>query len=320
MYKRSGAYYYVFRNKWTRLSANLGEAKAMWAEIEGVPDPRGHGSINALIARYLEEITPTKAKTTHRNDEAAAELLKAFFGHMLPEAVRPMHVAQYLRSRADSGAPVAGNREKALLSHVFTMGMEWGIVDFNPCKGVRRNPEKPRERYVKDAEFKKVWEVGNQTVRDAMDLAYLTAQRIGDVLTMQPSDDRGNVLMVKQNKTGARVAITVTPALRAVLDRCRARGSIKGLTLLHTRHGQPYTVSGFSSMFTRPRNKLVAEGKIEHFTFHDLRGKALTDLKRAGVPKDEIQALAGHATGAQTEAYFKAREYTPATALDRAIC
>jgi len=313
VYLNHGAYYYVSGGRWTRLSADLAEAKAKWADIEGV-QVAPPGTMAALIARYLEEVTPGKAPKTQRNERNQAALISAFFGPMVPGDVRPMHVAQYTDRRGKS-APVAANREKSLLSHIFTVAMRWGIVDTNPCRGVRRHRETPRSRYVTDAEFRTVWEGGNQTIRDAMDLSYLTAQRIGDVLKMSLRDDHGDTLQVTQGKTGARISIQVTPALRTVLDRCRARGSIRGMTLLHGRGGAPYTYDGFSTMWGRAMRK----SGVDRFTFHDLRAKALTDLERAGVPRPDIQALAGHASGVMTERYIRAREVVKATALTRAI-
>ena len=41
------------------------------------------------------------------------------------------------------------NREIALLSHVFTIAREWGLTEkTNPCAGVRRNKETPRDFYA----------------------------------------------------------------------------------------------------------------------------------------------------------------------------
>ena len=60
--------------------------------------------------------------------------------------------AKYLEQREDDGAAVRGNREKAMLSHCITKAMVQGWVDANPCRGVHRNRERPRERMIEDAE------------------------------------------------------------------------------------------------------------------------------------------------------------------------
>ena len=60
----------------------------------------------------------------------------------------------------------------------------------NPCAGVKGHKETGRDRYVTDEEFRAVWECAHFTVQDAMDLAYYTAQRHGDVLRFKRSDIR----------------------------------------------------------------------------------------------------------------------------------
>lgn len=62
------------------------------------------------------------------------------------------------------------------------MAMRWGIVDFNPCKGVARNTETPRDRLVTDRELcgfiahNAGSETGTLLGLSAW-LAYLTVQR-----------------------------------------------------------------------------------------------------------------------------------------------
>jgi integrase len=62
--------------------------------------------------------------------------------------------------------------------------------------------------------------------------------------------------------------------------------------LIYNRHGQPYTPSGFKSMWKRIMNEWVKAGN-EHFTFHDIRAKSTTDLKEDGRTASE---LTGHLT------------------------
>lgn len=55
-----------------------------------------------------------------------------------------------LRRHKGQGTLVRANREKALLSHVYTKAMERGMVDYNPCRGVLRNAEMAPERMIED--------------------------------------------------------------------------------------------------------------------------------------------------------------------------
>jgi hypothetical protein len=88
--------------------------------------------------------------------------------------------AKYLEQREDDGAAVRGNREKAMLSHCFTKAMVQGWVDANPCRGVHRNRERPRERMIEDAEAAAVFAIAVPSVRRMMTLIYSSCQRPED--------------------------------------------------------------------------------------------------------------------------------------------
>ena len=310
MYQKHGAYYYVTKsNKWIRLSDNLAQAKAKWIELEGeVPQT---DTVAALIERYLQEVAPKKAPRTYRDNLTEAKTLLAVFGSMRPGDVRPMHVAQYLDVRGKK-APVRANREKSLLSHVFSMAMRWGVVDSNPCRGVARNTEKGRDRYINDAEFMAVKQIAGDFIATVMDFAYLTALRKGDIFALRLEQITAEGIYIKQGKTGMKQIFEWTPTLREVIARARALPRpIRGLYLFCTRRGQPYTDAGFKAMWNRIQVKWAESGG-ERFTFHDIRAKSLTDAKQQGL---DAQALAGHASSATTDHYIKMKEFRKVTPL-----
>jgi integrase len=82
----------------------------------------------------------------------------------------------------------------------------------NHCTGIRGHREAGRDRYVTDAEYQAVWDVADVDLRDAMDLALLTAQRPADVLKMNRDDIADGALLVTQNKTGKKLRIAIVSA------------------------------------------------------------------------------------------------------------
>jgi len=182
--------------------------------------------------------------------------------------------------------------------------MRWGWCDQNPCKGVRKHSEKPRDRYLEDQELERLREAGNEQFGCIIDLAYLTAMRKGDILRLKLSDVREDGLYVDQGKTGKRQVFEMTADLRVLLARIRGlRRRVGSLSLFCNRSGQPYTEGGFNSNWKR----LVTRSGVEDVHFHDIRAKALTDAKRAG-GLDYAQSLAGHQSRDTTEDYVKARD------------
>ena len=278
-----------------------------WAQLEN--PAQENGSLNSLIDWYLAEVAPKKAARTYSDNKKEAVFLKAGLGHIPYRELRPHHVAEYRDVRA-LDAPVRANREKALLSHVFTKAIERGWVDLNPCKGVKRNTEKKRERYIEDEEYWKVYNLAERSVQRMMILIYRTAQRPEDLLKCGPANIKtvrvGNsdvkVLHIKQGKTGAMVDVRIEGDLAELVDECLA-GKIVHPYFVHTRQGNRYTASGLTSMFSR----YVKTSKVMDFGIYDLKGKAATDMYRSGIPLEKIQHLLGHGSITTTERYIKAR-------------
>ncbi|WP_181919209.1 hypothetical protein [Alkalilimnicola ehrlichii] len=141
VYFKHGAYYYVDRaGQWHRLGANLPDAMAEWAKL--VEAPVTATRMQSLFDRYMLEIAPRKAPRTYKDNKSEIKALRVFFGDMKPEDVEPRHVYEFLEIRGQT-APVRANRERALLSHVFTKAMQWGVLRYNPCRGVKRITERP---------------------------------------------------------------------------------------------------------------------------------------------------------------------------------
>jgi integrase len=61
---------------------------------------------------------------------------------------------------------------------------EWGVVEENPCREIRKERAKPRRRYVSEAEYAAAFKVMTPMVQCAMDLAVLTGLRPGDLLRL----------------------------------------------------------------------------------------------------------------------------------------
>lgn len=315
--KRRSTWYTITRdNERINLGHDLIEAKRRLIEIEaGRPVA---GSIGELIDRYMREVSPKKAATTHKDEQTSAARLRAVFGKMRPADLRPMHVAAYLDKRGQTAA-VRANREKSLLAHIYSMAMRWGIVDRNPCHGVARNPETPRDRLVLDGELAAFaqWasargETGQMLALSAR-LAYLTAQRRSDLQHLRLDQLGDDGIAVIQSKTGARVLIEWTPALRECVAGLRALPRpVRGLYLICNRSGQPYSERGFAALWGRLMDAWVAHGG-ERFQFRDLRAKAVTRMVEEG---RQARDLSGHKTDAMVSRVYDRRVFKRSKAVE----
>ncbi len=314
MYFKHGQFWYVRKNKWIGLGRDDGEAKKTWGLLEAGAiqaedlKPEKIVTLHDLFVRYGREILPEKAEKTRKDQQKQLELLDQVFGKLRPETITPVHVARYLDQRG-AEAPVSANREMALLSHVFTKALRWGMATVNPCRGVERNKVKARTRYITDAEFAAILEVVPPMLRFAMQLSYCTGQRLSDVLKMRWADIDGplpawlaanpwqggpadgkptlqganplpaspSYLLIEQKKTGQKLAMEIGPDLRDLLVEAWAWQKE------HITHPR------FSRILPKPVETIICNLQGQRYT-----ESGLESVIKRWVPKSDIEDFHFH--------------------------
>lgn len=263
-----------------------------------------------VAQRYLVEVVPTKGPATQKDNIRELKQLMLFFNDPPAplEEIQPQHVRQYLRIRGMK-AKVRANREKALLSHIWNFARESGYTSLaNPCAGIKGNKESGREVYIENDVFANVYAHASEPVQDAMDIAYLTGQRVADTLKIDERDIRDGVIHVRQNKTDAKRRIEMGPELLTVLDRIAARKAalvVRSTKLIVSADGQAFTYGMLRYGFDDAREKAGVAKK--DFQMRDLRAKAGTDKAEDSGDILKARDQLGHTTVTMTEQYIRNR-------------
>lgn len=315
--RRKGDFYYYDHGgkprKYTPLGKSRPEAMAQWALLYAAETGEVVAQADALFAtaalQYRRKVLVTKARKTQiEQDKQLARLVKVF-GEMAVADITPQDVRDYMNLRGDK-APVAANREKALLSHVINMARQWGLSNTaNPCSGVRGYKEEARDRFIEDAEYRAVRLAADPTLRDALDLALLTGQRPADVLKLRRSDVRDGHLWVKQNKTGEKLRIVIEGDLATIINRANER-KVASLFLIADENGKALTADALRYRFDRAREKAGIS-----FQFRDMRAKAASEVGDL----QDAQALLGHKHATTTDRYLRRRAGRVVKPLNRKI-
>jgi integrase len=317
MYMRRGAYYFCHpeSNQWQPLGKDIGAAFAEYGKLVG--GQWSGRNLGDVIDRYRTEVLPLKRSAKTRADQAKQlQRLKGVFGDMPADKISAQHCYRYLDGRANH--PVAARHEVSLLGHVFAKAIRWGAATVNPVRTLERTRKGKRTRYVTDAEYDAVYAMANVRMRIAMDLALLTGQRRGDLLTLTRAQLTDEGIVFNQSKTGAGVLVEWTDELRKITDRAKAlKPQVPGEYLLRKRNGRPYTAWGFSAIWQRLMDKATKPAKNgeapalgERFTFHDLRAKCASD--KEGL--EDAAVLLGHASSQTTKSVYR-RKMPRATPL-----
>ena len=288
------AYYYNGRDDQGKrieipLGNDLNEAKKKWAELERHEVPADVDLMRFIFDRYEQDIIPTKAPRTQKDNLSYLTWLRKVFDSAPIDSISPQFIAQY-RDKRGQIAPVRANREISLFSHVWNLAREWGYTaKENPVKGVRKNKETPRDFYADDQVWAAVYSQASEELRDAMDLNYLTGQRPADVLKMRLSDIKDGALEVTQNKTKKKLRILIEDELAKTLDRIKSRNrKVSSLFLIATQSGTALTQSTLRIRFDNARNSAEKRAlelgdanlalKIRAFQFRDIRPKAASEI------------------------------------------
>lgn len=298
LYLKSGRYWFVKRNKWHDFGTDLHGALKRYAEAH---KPRSAHGMTKLLDEWMDEAGDrVKAATMAHYRSAVESKIKPAFVEFAPSEVESPDVAAFLyHHRAH---PNMANRMRTILKMAFDLAIRQGLVRTNPVIATQRNKESKRTRYLTDAEWSGIRDAADDALKTIMDISFLTAQRIGDVLKIRLADIRPTGhLYVKQQKTGKELLIEISDELRAALDSARAKGSVRSLHLFSQRNGKPWT---YWAIRDKWKAAATAAG-VEDTRLHDNRAKSITEANRQGL---DAQLLAGHSSQKQTDSYIRDRE------------
>lgn len=304
VYLKHGAYWYVKKNKWTRLGTTLHEAMGAYSAMIAQP---GEGMVE-LIDKVLADIKPRPgatrvqiAQNTYEQYVTCSRHLKQRLRDFAPRQVEPRDVAAIKRDMQDT--PNMFNRCLSFLGAVFDKAIEWQLVPSNPCSQIKRLPERKRDRYITDEEWKAIYDHADTRLQVIMDLLYLTGQRVEDVLHIHHADlDEHGIRfrpMKTENSTGAKILVRWTPDLTQAVARAKSlRGNVRSLTLLSGRGGKAPNYRTVNTQWA----KACRLAGVSNAQMRDIRAKALTDAQEQGHnPTD----LAAHSSPQMTARYLR---------------
>lgn len=304
MRHRHGAYYRVVNGKWVSLGREYGAALRKWAELEAAPPQVA--TVGEALDGYIIDAIPKLAAATQRDYRRICGELRRTFGDTALSDVEPTHVAQYLEKRS---SPVAANREMAVLSSVYNYAMRLGHASSNPCRGVRRNREKPRTRLPTAAELAALRMAASPMVRAMIDVSLMTAMRKADLLAVTLADLSERGIELRTSKTGAPICYRWNDSLREAVSVAKGKRQIGPLFITRLKRG--WTESGLDTVWDKLRQKAGVEG----LHWHDLRAWSLTTAARLH-GRERAQALGTHASPTTTDIYLRDRAVREVDPLD----
>jgi integrase len=257
------------------------------------------GSVDAIIVAYYQSLEWRAVSVgTQAGRRSVLERFRAAHGDK-PIALLPQ---KFLVLTLSALPPFAARNWLKALRALLQFAVSRGLRQDDPTQGIKLPRTKTDGYYTWSEEdiaaFEARHAVGSKA-RLALGLLLFTAQRRSDVIKMGPQHIRDGVLTVRQQKTGAGLAIPVHSELRAIIDATPG----DHMNFLTTQAGRPYIATHFSQQF----RAWCDEAKLpKECSAHGLRKAACRRLAEAGCSANEIAAISGHASLREIERYTKA--------------
>ncbi|MDE0147325.1 MAG: tyrosine-type recombinase/integrase [Rhodospirillaceae bacterium] len=279
---------------------------------EPVPEPmtvrQANGpTVAELARRFLEDHVAARCKpaTAAAYRFAIEKHILPAFGKLSALAVDRAKVASFHEALRDR--PVMANQAIDLLARVYRAAEDRGAVPAgsNPCRQIRKYRARRRERFLTEAEFRRLGRTLDEMEANgeiavnaaaALRLLLLTGCRRNEILTLRRDaiyPDTGEIRLT-DSKTGART-VSLSP---------EAADVFAGIPRVP---GNPFVVAGRAGRHLRSLDgswqKVRARAGLRDVRLHDLRHSFASRALALGETLPAIGRLLGHSRVETTARY-----------------
>lgn len=291
---------------------------------------RLEATVTTVAKQWLRDHVNAKRKgSTAKDYKASLDL------HILPDLgnvkIKEVKRAQIsrLHAKVSKAAPTSANRVLATFSSMWTWAAKHDMcaLELNPARGVERNREVKRERFLSDDEMQALgetlalaetqglpWRVNearpskhiakpesqrtplDPRVCDIVRMLLLTGMRVGEVLNLRwPEVDlQRGLLMLAESKTGRKAVILSKPALDLLAKQPKEEGS---------EFVFPSSTGEARHDIKKAWASIIRHAGLEGLRVHDLRHTHASVAAGEGFSLPTIGRLLGHTQAATTQRY-----------------
>ena len=264
-------------------------------------DEAQRSTLGDLIARYLNEVTPTM-KGAREDTIRLKAIMRRPIAMWSMANLSATRIAAYRDERLKEVSGGTVIRELAYLSSIINHARrEWGIHVTNPVQLVRK-PHSPqaRSRVLTDEEVAKLLQAlepqGRRSnwTKPAVHLALTTAMRRGELLSLrwENIDLHGRTAFLPDTKNGESRTVPLSTVAMQVLGNLPRH--ISGFVI-------PVKFFSLDAAFKRARKR----AGLDDVRFHDLRRTAITRMAEKLPNVIELAAVSGHKSLMVLKHYYR---------------
>lgn len=303
-------------------ATSLAQARALTIEarqnLENGQDPRDVATQRAAAVMTVSGLIDNwLVKHARPNLRSAKEIERRLARNVIPiiGAVKLADLHRRDMNRVVDPVLARGSpREAGCVFEDFRAVVRWAVkrgeIDRNPFDGMEKPPgSKPRERTLSDGEIRIVWEslptalARSKACQRIISLCLVTAQRLGEVCGMQPSelDLKAATWTIpgRRTKNGRPHQVPLSTAAIAIIREALTDVGEDSRWLFPNKAGDgPLPIEVVDKTILRANtpsaDQPLGRFGIPHWTPHDLRRTALTNFAAMGIPPIVAGAVANH--------------------------
>jgi len=301
IYQRGENWYIDFTFKGQRIRESIGPsrkgaekviakkkaeiAENKFLDVRKEPDPI---KFHDFGKEYLQWSKASKKASTYKRETSfMRQLEKEFEGKTIRE-ITTWQIEKWKVKRKEELKPASVNREMGLLKNMFTKAVEWGKLNENPSRKVKRlKGEIKRVRFLMSGEIHTLLSHCPDHLKPIVTVALHTGMRKGELLGLKwdQVNFKQGIITLTETKNDERRDIPMDETVKKLLRGLRTEDNVAYVFL---RDGQPLKFIDGSF------RTAVENSKIEDFHFHDLRHTFASNLVMAGVDIMTVKELMGH--------------------------
>ena len=283
---------------------------------------RAAPTVSELLERYIAEHVErqNKPRTQDSVKKIVERDLRPEFGQLKVAAVTRRDVYKFHAVQAYR--PRQANLILAVLSKAFSLAELWEMrpEGSNPCRKIKRYPERHRERFLSAEELGRLgavlrraeseglpWKNGGRTlyrrvVTGAIDMLLYTGCRVSEVLNLRWEcvDFAAGVIKLADTKSGGPQLVTMNGPARQILKALEAeKGASEWVLPSVSNPKQRISKAGIEAAW----HKLRGAAQIDDVRMHDLRHTVGTYAGQTGANAFLVRDLLRHKNLAMTGRY-----------------
>ena len=316
VYKKNGKYYCRFQidgerhNYSCKSATSLKEARLYENSLKlkvfneiGINTPKKK-KLSKMDSLYILCFNYSKQnKRSFKSDRIMLGIIKEYFGNPNINDITPNKLEEFktylLYERQVKPSTV--NRYKALLSKMFSLGIDNGLIDDNPVKKMKSlREENFKIRFLTKDEEVKLYEALSKSPKYLMDIVTLdlqTGMRKSEILNLKWKDIDFDFMFIEvlQSKSGKSRKIPLSDKALSVLNSIPVESEF----VFHIKQNKIGDIK-------KCWNTALKNAGIKDFRFHDLRHTVATRMVEKGIDLVVVKEILGHADISTTMRYAHA--------------